>query len=177
MLKVTLVMLPNQLQLANLAAQAVYQKTGVSIDIYHRTAENLVNTTDLNEFIYTAEKTHIAIIHLTDGKKGFPGFDQVVSALGDNLVPLFASDLQSDPEIVLSSTVDKKDYRIILDYIKSGGAENFENLLCFLANHYADGDFEVTPPKELPLKRKSRSEFKTVRKQNQSKKIMTGVNQ
>jgi cobalamin biosynthesis Mg chelatase CobN len=172
MLKVALIFLQKQVEIVKLAAKTVYQKTGISIDICPRTAENLANPPDLNDFINVAKKSHIVLINLMDGKKGFPGFDQVVSALGDNLVPLFASDVQSDPEIVLSSTVDKKDYRIILDYIKSGGAENFENLLCFLANHYADGDFEVTPPIELPLKRKSHPEFKKVLKQNDFKKVL-----
>jgi cobaltochelatase CobN len=151
MLKVAFIMLSNEIESTILAAKAIHKKTGVSINIYPRTAENLANPNSLNEFINFAKKSDVLIMHLMGGKKGFPGFDQVTFALCDKLVPIFASDVQSDPEIVLSSTVDKKDYQTIQEYIKYGGVENYENLLCFLANHFADGNFEVNPPKQMPM--------------------------
>jgi cobalamin biosynthesis Mg chelatase CobN len=128
------------------AAKTLCQKTGISIDIYLRTVEDLSSLSNLSEFINFAQKAHIVLMHVTDGKNNFPEFDRVASILSTNIVPLFASDAQSDPEIVLSSTVDKKDYQKIFEYLKFGGTENYENLLCFLANHYADGNFEVNPP-------------------------------
>ncbi len=148
MLKIACILLSDQIDLILSAAKTIYLKTGISIDIYPQTAENMANLSNRCEFLNFARKSHIVLMHLLDGANSFPGFDQVTSILSAKLVPLFASDNQSDPEVVLSSTVDKKDYQIISEYLKFGGTENYENLLCLLANHYADGNFEVNPPKK-----------------------------
>lgn len=151
MLRIALIVLSNEVKPIILAAETIRKKTGFSIEIYHRTAESLANSDSLNEFLKLAQRSHVMLMHTIGGAKGFPEFDRVASALSDKLVPVFASDVQSDPEIVLSSTVDIKDYRTIYEYIKSGGVENYENLLRFLANHFADGNFEVDPPKQMSI--------------------------
>ncbi|MFA5572064.1 MAG: hypothetical protein WC046_05615 [Candidatus Bathyarchaeia archaeon] len=152
MLKIACILLSNQIDHIILAVKNIYQKTGIPIDICLLTAENLSNSVNLREFLNFAQKSHIVLLHLVDGNS-FPEFDQVTSILSTKLVPLFASDAQFNPEIVLSSTVDKKDYRKIFEYLKFGGTENYENLLCFLANHYADGNFEVNPPIKTQFER------------------------
>jgi cobalamin biosynthesis Mg chelatase CobN len=148
-MKIACVFLFNEINPAILAAKTLRQKTQYSLDMYMKTPENLANPSALREFENFAKKSNIVLMHLSDGKKGFPSFDHVASILSDLLVPFFASDVQFDPEIILSSTVDKEDYKIIHEYIKSGGVENYENLLYFLANHFADGDFKVNPPKQV----------------------------
>jgi cobaltochelatase CobN len=85
------------------------------------------------------------------GKKGFAGFDRVVSTMRDMRIPVFASDVQNDPEVVTASTLDKADYQKIYKYIAYGGLKNYENLLLFLANRFTCGTYEINPPKQMPL--------------------------
>jgi cobalamin biosynthesis Mg chelatase CobN len=150
-MKIACIFLCSEIKPTILAAKTLQQKTKYSLEICLKTPEDLATSGALNEFVSFAKKSNIVLMHLSDGKKSFPCFDKVVWSLSDMLVPLFASDIQFDPEIILSSTVDKEDYKIIYGYIKSGGVENYENLLYFLANHFADGDFEVNPPKQMNM--------------------------
>ncbi len=150
-MKLACVLLSNEVKPALLAAKTLQQKSGYSINIYLQTSENLANSDTLNEFITFAKKSDVVLIHLMDGKRSFPYFDHVASILYDMLVPLFALDAQFDPEIILSSTVNKEDYKIIQEYLSAGGVESYEALLCFLANHFADGDFKVNLPKQATL--------------------------
>jgi cobalamin biosynthesis Mg chelatase CobN len=149
MMKIACILLFSEIKPAILAAKTLKQKNDYSLEICLKTQENLTTPYALDEFVSFAKKSDIVLMHLSDGKKSFPSFDHVASILSDLLVPFFASDVQFDPEIILSSTVDKEDYKIIHEYIKSGGVENYENLLYFLANHFADGDFEVNPPEPV----------------------------
>ena len=145
------VILPNEVETVTLAVKAIRKKTGVVVEVRPRTTEDLADSNRLDEFIRFAQGSHVVLMHLMGGKKGFTGFDRVMSTSRDMHIPVFASDVQSDPEVVASSTVGQNDYQTIHQYIKCGGVENYENMLLFLANRFACGTFEVNPPKQMPL--------------------------
>ncbi|MEM2081317.1 MAG: cobaltochelatase subunit CobN [Candidatus Bathyarchaeia archaeon] len=150
-MKIAFVVLSHEVETITLAVKSVTKKTGMLIEVFPRTAEDLADPQRLEEFIKFAQTSHVVLMHLMGGKKGFTGFDRVASALRETDVPLFASDVQSDHEIVSCSTVNQDDYQKIHQYINYGGLENYENLLIFLANRFAGSHFEAKPPKKMPL--------------------------
>jgi cobaltochelatase CobN len=150
-LKVAFVILSHEIETVTLAVKAIQKEKGLTINICPRTAEELVDPTCLEDFIQFAQGSHALITHLMGGKKGFAGFDRVVSTMRDMRIPVFASDVQNDPEVVTASTLDKADYQKIYKYIAYGGLKNYENLLLFLANRFTCGTYEINPPKQMPL--------------------------
>jgi cobaltochelatase CobN len=149
--KVAFVILNYQVETTVKAAQAIREKKKMAFDVCPRTAEELADPLRLAEFLHFAQSSTVLVMYLMGGKKGFPGFDQVNHTLLESGIPFFASDIQSDPEVVKCSTVSQSDYLTIHDYIRFGGIENYENMLLFLANQYAGNTFEVNPPKQMPL--------------------------
>jgi len=150
-MRVAFVVLSHEVEIITLAVKALAKKTGMLIDVFPRTAEDLADQKLLDQFINFARISHVTLMHLMGGKKGFTGFDRVIAALRDAHVPLFASDVQYDPEIVACSTVNQDDYQKIHQYINHGGLENYENLLLFLANRFGESHFEAKLPKKMPL--------------------------
>jgi cobaltochelatase CobN len=67
------------------------------------------------------------------------------------MYPSLSRSVPFDDEYLTTSTVDKNDYGTIQQYLKWGEAENFENLLLFLANRFTGSDFKINPPKQFPL--------------------------
>lgn len=151
MLKVAFIVLPHEVEIITLAVKAVVNKTGIPMDVLLQTAEDLADQQKLVEFINFARRANVVIMHLMGGKKGFTGFDLIVSALREAHVPLFASDVQSDIEVSSCSTLDRDDYQKIHQYINYGGLENYENLLIFLTNRFGSFHFEAKPPRKMPL--------------------------
>jgi cobaltochelatase CobN len=99
-----------------------------------------------DEYIRFAKQSHITILHLMGD---FPEYNQLVSTLNDVGVPVFVgtsffAENQKYHEI---STVEQADYQRIFLYINHSGAENFENLLLYLANRFTGSSYDVAPIK------------------------------
>jgi cobaltochelatase CobN len=149
-MKIACVFLSDGIELIVLAANAVTKKVNVELEVCPRTVDDLTKPEVLEKFLNFAQKSHVTLMYLMGGKKNFTNFDRIASVLRDNNVPLFAADIQSDPEVSTASTIDKEDYQKILQYIKCGGPDNYSNLLLFLANRFAGSNFDAKSPKKLP---------------------------
>ena len=150
-MKFALVMLSHDIESALSATKALIKQKGLTMEVCLRTVEELTNPERLDEFVQFAKTSNIVLMHLMGGKKNFSGFDRIITTLSEMHVPFFGSDVQSDREVVSPSTVNQTDYQTIYQYIKCGGVENYENLFLFLANRFTGADFDVKPPKPLPL--------------------------
>ncbi|NLE04838.1 MAG: cobaltochelatase subunit CobN, partial [Crenarchaeota archaeon] len=150
-MKVALVILSHEIESVVLAAKSIVKKNKTKIEVCPRTVDDLTNPDCLDEFVKFAKQSNVVLMHLMGGKKNFPGFNRIITALSEMRIPFFGSDVQSDPDVVTCSTVDQNDYQKIYQYIKCGGVENYENLFLFLANRFTGAVFEAKPPKPLPL--------------------------
>jgi cobaltochelatase CobN len=150
-MKIAFITFSNELESVVSAANALQKKNSISFEIYPLTVDDLSESGCLENFLNFAKHSNITLMYLMGGKKNFVQFNKVASVLRDKQVPLFAADIQSDPEVSADSTVTKEDYQLILQYIKCGGLENYEQLMLFLANRFAGCNFEVNKPKKLPL--------------------------
>jgi cobaltochelatase CobN len=151
MVKIAFVMLAHEIEPIVLAVKSINKKLDVTMEVCSRTVEDLTDPNNLEEFARFAQSSNVVLVHLMGGKKGFAGFDHAISPLRDLHVPVFTLDIQGDPEVVAASTVNQNDYQTICQYIKYGGVENFENLLLYLANQFANGVFEANTPKPMPI--------------------------
>jgi cobaltochelatase CobN len=149
LVKIALVMLAYEIEPVMLAVKNIKEKLNVDIEVCPRTTQDLLDSNNLTNFISFAQTSNAVIVHIMGGRTNFPGFDQAIAPLRGFHVPVFTADIQSDPEVMAASTLDKNDYQTIYQYLKNGCVENFENLILFLANRFAGGNFELSPPKAM----------------------------
>lgn len=150
LIKIAFVILAHEIEPITTAVKKINEKSGVDIQVCPRTTQDLEDPNSLAAFNSFSQNSNAVIVHVMGGKSGFPAFDQAITPLRTLQIPVFTYDIQSDPEVLKASTVDKADYQTIYAYIKNGGPENYENLLLFLANRFAGGVFETSPPGAMP---------------------------
>jgi cobaltochelatase CobN len=132
------------------AAQSLHKKFGVTVEGCLRTMKDFEDQKTLDEFSKFARKASIVIVHLIGNKENIPLFSRFLSSLQDIHVPLFIATIPVDAELLKISNIEPADSERIFQYLNCGGAENFENLLLFLAKRFTCTDFPVNPPKQLP---------------------------
>ncbi|MCW4021879.1 MAG: cobaltochelatase subunit CobN [Candidatus Bathyarchaeota archaeon] len=150
-MKIALIVLSHETSLVTMAVKNLTKKRITTIEVCPRCVDDFEDPKCLEEFINFAKNSQVAVMHIMGGRKSCKNFDRIMAAIREAKVPVFASGVQVDQELVGLSTVDKNDYQTIREYLKSGGMENIENLLLFLANCYDGKTYEVAPPKQLPL--------------------------
>ena len=150
-MKAVFIVFNHELSHVSSAVKSIYNRHQFTIEIHASTPESFTDSGKLNEFLQSAEGADIALMHLMGGRACLAGFDQIISTFGECKIPVFAASVPYDEEFITTSTVDKNTYDTIHGYIKCGEAENFENLLLFLTNHFTGSAFAVNPPKSFPL--------------------------
>ncbi|MFW6117336.1 MAG: cobaltochelatase subunit CobN [Thermoproteota archaeon] len=99
-----------------------------------------------DDFIRFAKESHVTVVRLMEE---IPELDLLLSTLKRAGVPVFiSSSVPGQKKDYQSlSTVNKKDYQTIAQYLHYGGKENFENLLLYLANQFASAHYQAEDPK------------------------------
>jgi cobaltochelatase CobN len=132
------------------AAQSVQTKFGLKVDGCIKTVKDLEEPNSLNSFIKYAHDSQIVIVHFLGSKENNPHLTSFLSTIRGFHVPLFIATVPFDKELSDYSNIDASDSEKIFQYLNYGGAENFENMLLFLANHFSFTDFPFDMPKQLP---------------------------
>ena len=107
-MKIAFVILNHQVEPIVKAAQTISKKMNIPVDVCPRTAEELADPLRLEEFLNFTKSSTVLAMYLMGGKKGFPAFDKVMNVAIEQGIPFFASDIQSDPEVVKCSTVNQR---------------------------------------------------------------------
>lgn len=132
------------------AAQSVHAKFGLTVDGYIKTAKDLEDPGSLNSFIKYAHDSQIVIVHFLGSKENNPHLTSFLSTIRGFHVPLFIATVPFDKELSEYSNIDASASEKIFQYLNYGSADNFENMLLFLANTFSFTDFPVNMPKPLP---------------------------
>ncbi|OPY53679.1 MAG: cobaltochelatase subunit CobN [Methanosaeta sp. PtaU1.Bin060] len=132
------------------ALKELLDKNNDVAEIYLRAGEDLSAAKEIDELMHFASHAHLVIFSLMGGKKNLACFDRLVNRLDELAVPIFAQSGSGkpDPELLSVSSVGTDKYRRISQYVCNSGKENFKNLILYVANQFAGGDYIVAEPQK-----------------------------
>ncbi|MCW4016192.1 MAG: hypothetical protein NWF06_07475, partial [Candidatus Bathyarchaeota archaeon] len=110
-MKIALIVLSNETSLVTMAVKSLNNKGITAIEVCPRCVDDLEDPQCLEEFIEFTKKSQVAVMYIMGGRKSCKDFDRIMVAIHEFKVPLFASAVQVDQELVGLSTVDKNDYQ------------------------------------------------------------------
>jgi cobaltochelatase CobN len=131
------------------AVNSVNERLGDVVEAKIQTGGDFRAFGKLEDFIQFAQKSHVTLVHLMGD---LPEFDLLASTLKSARVPLFVSTsfFGQNAKFKGYSTVTAEDYKELFKYLNYGGKKNLENLLLYLANHFAGANYEIKPPERPP---------------------------